>query len=57
MRLDEKGVSAVDRLVGGNVSAAVLTLVSPQAAEWFPDVPGYKIFRIPLSPRSVRARL
>jgi hypothetical protein len=57
VRLDEKSVSAVDRLVGGNVSAAVLTLVSPQAAEWFPDVPGYKIFRIPLSPRSVRARL
>jgi len=57
VRLDEKSVSAVDRLVGGNVSAAVLTLVSPQAAEWFPDVPGYKIFRIPLSPRSVGARL
>jgi hypothetical protein len=57
VRLDEKSVSAVDRLVGGNVSAAVLTLVSPQAAEWFPDIPGYKIFRIPLSPGSVRARL
>jgi hypothetical protein len=57
VRLDEKSVSAVDRLVGGNVSAAVLTLVSPQAAEWFPDVPGYRIFRIPVSPRSVRARL
>ena len=57
VRLDEKSVSAVDRLVGGNVSAAILTLVSPQAAEWFPDVPGYKIFRIPLSPRSVGARL
>ena len=57
VRLDEKSVSAVDRLVGGNVSAAVLTLVSPQAAEWFPDIPGYRIFRIPLSPGSVRARL
>jgi hypothetical protein len=57
VRLDEKGLSAIDRLVGGNVSAAVLTLVSPQAAEWFPDIPGYKIFRIPLSPGSVRARL
>ena len=57
VRLDEKSVSAIDRLVGGNVSAAVLTLVSPQAAEWFPDIPGYRIFRIPLSPGSVRARL
>jgi hypothetical protein len=57
VRLDEKSVSAIDRLVGGNVSAAVLTLVSPQAAEWFPDIPGYKIFRIPLLPGSVRARL
>ena len=57
VRLDEKDVSAVDRLVGGNVPAAVLTLVSPQAAEWFPDIPGYRIFRIPVSPGSVRARL
>ena len=57
VRLDEKSVSAVDRVVGGNVSAAILTVVSPQAAEWFPDIPGYKIFRIPLAPRSVRARL
>jgi MFS transporter, DHA1 family, multidrug resistance protein len=33
------------------VPAAILTLVSPEAAEWFPDIPGYRIFRIPLSPR------
>jgi hypothetical protein len=57
VRLDEKNIKAVDRLVGGEVPAAVLTLVSPQAAEWFPDIPGYRIFRIPLSPGSARARL
>ena len=38
-------------------SAAVLTLVSPEAAEWFPEIPGFRVFRIPLSPRSVKARL
>jgi len=32
--------------------AAVLTLVSPEAAERFPDIAGFKIFRIPLSSRS-----
>jgi len=57
VRLDERNMKAVDRLVGGEVPAAVLTLVSPQAAEWFPDIPGYRIFRIPLSPGSARARL
>jgi hypothetical protein len=31
--------------------------VSPEAAEWFPEIAGFKIFRIPLSPRSQKARL
>jgi hypothetical protein len=43
-------------LIGGEVSAAVLTLVSSEAAEWFPDVAGFKILRIPLSPPSLKAR-
>jgi len=34
-----------------------LTLVSPEAAEWFPEIAGFKIFRIPLSSRSVKARI
>jgi predicted nucleic acid-binding Zn-ribbon protein len=42
---------AVDRLISGEVPAAVLTLVSPDAAEGFPDIAGFKVFRIPLSPR------
>ena len=57
VRLDEGPMKAINRLVGGEVPAAVLTLVSPEAAAWFPDIPGYRIFRIPLSPGSLKARL
>ena len=57
VRLDEEPMKAIDRLIRGEVPAAVLTLVSPEAAEWFPDIPGYRIFRIPLSSDSGKARL
>ncbi len=57
VQLREGRIKAIDRLIGGEVPAAVLTLVSPEAAEWFPDIPGYRIFRIPLSPGSSKARL
>lgn len=43
---------ALDRLVDGEVPAAVLTLVSSDAAETFPEIAGYNVFRIPLSPGS-----
>jgi TRAP-type uncharacterized transport system substrate-binding protein len=56
VQLNEKDMKAIDRLVGGEVPAAVLTLVPPEAAESFPDIPGYRIFRIPLSPGSLRTR-
>jgi hypothetical protein len=46
---------AIDRLVNGEVPAAVVELVSPDAAEAFPDIPGYKILRVPLSPRSMES--
>jgi len=55
-QLSEGQTKAVDRLIGGEVPAAVLTLVSSEAAEWFPDVAGFKIFRIPLSPPSLKER-
>jgi hypothetical protein len=42
---------AVDRLIGGEVPAAVLTLASPQAAEWFPDIAGFRTFKVPLKAR------
>jgi hypothetical protein len=57
VQLNEGHAKAIDRLIGGEVPAAILTLVSPEAAEWFPDIAGYRIFRIPLSPRSLKARL
>jgi hypothetical protein len=50
VQLNEGHTKAIDRLIAGEVPAAILTLVSPEAAEWFPDIPGYRIFRIPLSP-------
>ena len=57
VRLSGANATAIDRLIGGEVPAAVLTLVSPEAAEWFPDIAGFRIFRVPLSPRSLKARL
>ncbi len=56
VQLKERPMKAVDRLVSGEVPAAVVALVSPEAAAWFPDIPGYRIFRIPLSQGS-KARL
>jgi len=52
IQLSEGHAMPIDRLISGEVPAAVLTLASPEAAEWFPDIKGFKIFRIPLSPRS-----
>jgi hypothetical protein len=57
VQLSNSQTKAVDRLVSGDVPAAVLSLVSSEAAEWFPDIAGFKIFRIPISPRSLQARL
>jgi TRAP-type uncharacterized transport system substrate-binding protein len=47
---------AVERLVNGDVPAAVLTLVSPDAAEAFPEIAGFRVFRIPLSPAALLPR-
>ena len=46
--------TAIDRLVNGEVPAAVLALVSSAAAERFPEIAGFRIFQIPLSPRSLK---
>ena len=40
---------AINRLISGEVPAAVLALVSAEAAKGFPEVAGFNIFRIPLS--------
>jgi hypothetical protein len=51
VQLSDSQTKAIDRVISGEVPAAVLTLVSPEAAEGFPDIAGFKVFRIPLSPR------
>jgi hypothetical protein len=52
VQLSAEDGNAIDRLVNGEVSAAVVALVSTDAAQAFPDVAGFRIFRVPLSPRS-----
>jgi hypothetical protein len=42
---------AIERLISGEVPAAVLTLASREAAEWFPDIEGFRTFRVPLKAR------
>ena len=48
--------TAIDRLSNGEVTAAVLALVSAKAAEGFPEIAGFKIFRVPLWPPALKAR-
>jgi hypothetical protein len=55
IQLSEGQTKAIDRLIRGEVPAAVLTLLYPETG--FPDFAGFKIFRIPLGPRSPTARL
>ena len=47
--------ASVTRLVSGEVPAAILALVSADAAEGFPEIKGFTILHIPLSPRSLKA--
>nr|WP_249127662.1 hypothetical protein [Bradyrhizobium lablabi] len=56
VQLSEGQGTAINRLLDGEVSAAVVALVSAEAARGFPEIPGFRIFRIPLSAASVKAR-
>jgi hypothetical protein len=56
VQLSDDRTKAINRLIRGEVPAAVLALVSPEVAARFPEIPGFKIFRIPLSPRSISER-
>ena len=49
-KLSISDASPLDRLISGDVQAAVMKLVSPDAAEAFPDIKGFKVLRVPLSP-------
>jgi hypothetical protein len=42
---------AIDRLLRGEVPAAIVTVVSPEAAAAFPDIAGFHVFKIPLASR------
>jgi hypothetical protein len=55
VQLSDGQTKAVDRLIRGAVPAAVLALVSPEEAQRFPTIEGFRSFRIPLSPRSSKA--
>jgi hypothetical protein len=48
VQLSEAQTTAFNRLISGEVAGAVLTLVSAEAAESFPDITGFKIFHVPL---------
>ena len=56
VQLSESQTTAINRMVSGEVPAAVLALVSAEAAESFPEIAGFRIFHIPFSPRSVSER-
>ena len=47
-QLSDGETKATDRVMSGDVPAAVLALVSSEAADGFPEIAGFKIFRIPL---------
>jgi hypothetical protein len=40
--------TAINRLTNGEVAAAIVAVVVPEAAEAFPEIAGFRIFRIPL---------
>jgi hypothetical protein len=51
IQLSVNDTNPLDRLINGEVQAAVLKRVSPDAAEAFPEIKGFKVFRLPLLPR------
>ncbi|UPK08123.1 hypothetical protein IVB05_19595 [Bradyrhizobium sp. 170] len=52
VQFSEGQAGAIDRLISGEVPAAILTLASREAAEWFPDIAGFRTFRIPLAEKA-----
>lgn len=55
VQVSEGQAKAIDRLIRGEVPAAVLTMLYPETG--FPQFAGFNIFRIPLGPNSAAARL
>jgi len=52
VQLSKGQTTAINRLVGKEVAAAVVGLVSASAADSFPERPRFRTLQIPLSPRS-----
>ncbi len=55
VQLTARQTKAIDRVIGGEVPASVLMLASPEAAEGFPEIAGFKIFQLPLSERPIKS--
>jgi ABC-type phosphate/phosphonate transport system substrate-binding protein len=56
VQLSEGQGTAINRLVNGEVPAAVVDVERAEAAELFPEIAGYRVFHIPLSPGSTKAK-
>jgi hypothetical protein len=56
VQLSAGHTAAIDRLVNGEIPAAVMALVSADAAEAFPEIKGFKIFHVPLLSRYLKPR-
>ena len=56
VQLSTGQTTAINRLVGKEVPAAVVGLVSVSAADSFPELTRFRVFQIPLSPRSGAAK-
>jgi hypothetical protein len=56
VELSKGQTTAIKRLVRKEVPAAVVGLVSVNAAHSFPEIPRFRIFQVPLSPRSSPAK-
>jgi hypothetical protein len=56
VQLIEGETRAIRRVINREAPAAVVALVSADAAETFPEIAGFKVIRIPLSPSSLRAQ-
>jgi hypothetical protein len=52
IQLSKGQTTAINRLVGKEVAAAVVGMVSPSAADSFPELARLRTFQIPLSARS-----
>ena len=55
VQLTDGPTKAIDQLLGGMVPAALLGLVSAGAAEGFPEIAGFKVLQVPLSPAALKA--